>query len=322
MDTIAAAKRGPATGTDPLGAMLAEAGLVNGWHKDEPSLWPLPRKEFRPAHWSYAEARAVLDAAGAVVSTELAERRNVILANPIPGNRYATAKTLVSAYQMVKPGETARSHRHSANALRLVLDAEPGMYTIVEGRRIPMLPGDVLLTPNWHWHGHSNESATNGYWLDFLDVPLVHLLGPMFFEHHPEGLERAAPVDAASPMRFSAAAIREQLATAPETVPGRREIELGPPALASIGLKVLRLVPRSSFRHGPVTANALFAVIDGEGACDVDERGFVWRRGDVIAVPAGCRMICRTAAETCLLRVSDAPVLQNLGWLRAIPAGA
>ena len=194
--------------TNALAAMMAQAGVVNGWNKAEPSLWPLPKKHFLPAHWSYANARAVLDAAGAVVSTEFAERRNVILANTVPGNSYSTVRTLVSACQMVKQGETARSHRHTANALQLVLDAEPGMFTIVEGKRIPMMPGDVLLTPNWHWHGHSNESPANAYWLDFLDVPLVHFLGPMLFEHHPDGMERHAPVDAASPMRFSWEAIR------------------------------------------------------------------------------------------------------------------
>lgn len=315
----AVARRELAGGRGTLDAMMAEAGVVNGWHKDEPSLWAQPRKHFLPAHWSFAEGRAVLDAAGAVVSTELAERRNIILANPVPGNHYATVSTLVSAYQMVKPGETARSHRHSANALRLVLDAEPGMYTIVEGKRIPMLPGDVLLTPNWHWHGHSNESPANAYWLDFLDVPLVHLLGPMFFEPHPDGLERDAPVDAASPMRFSWDTIRTRVAEAPETVPGRWEIELGRPALASTSLKVMRLARRSSFRHGPVTSNSIFAVIEGEGACDVDERGFVWRRGDVVAVPSGCTMTCRTSAESHLLRVSDEPLFRTLSWLRAIP---
>ena len=303
-----------------LDAMMAEAGVVNGWHKDEPSLWPLPKKDFRPAHWSFGQGRAVLDAAGPLVSTELAERRNIILANPVPGNRYATVRTLVSAYQMVKPGETARSHRHSANALRLVLDAEPRMYTIVAGKRIPMLPGDVLLTPNWHWHGHSNESPANAYWLDFLDVPLVHLLGPMFFEHHPDGIERDAPVDVTSCMRFSWDTIRARLAEAPARVPGRQEIELGSPALASTSLKVMRLARRSSFRYGPTTSNSIFAVIEGEVACDVDERVFVWRRGDVVAVPSGYTMTCRTSTESFLLRVSDEPLFQNLDWLRAIPS--
>ena len=120
-------------------------------------------------------------------------------------------------------------------------------------------------------------------------------------------------------MRFSWNSIRERLASAPETVPGRRESELGSPALPSMSFKVLRLAPRNSFRRGPVTANAIFAVMEGEGACDVDERAFVFKRGDVIAVPAACRMICRTTAETYLLRVSDEPLLRDLGWLRAIP---
>jgi gentisate 1,2-dioxygenase len=319
MATRAAGKLDLSAGQQSLAAMMAQAGVVNGWHKDEPSLWPSPKRHFVPAHWSYAQACTILDAAGAVVSIELAERRNVILANPIPGNRYATVRTLVSAYQMVKPGETARSHRHSANALRLVLDAAPGMYTIVEGRRIPMMPGDVLLTPNWHWHGHCNESNANGYWLDFLDVPLVHLLGPMFFEHHPAGIERDAPLYAGSPMRFPWETICRRLADAPVLVPGRREIALETPALATIGLKVMRMACRSSFRHGPTTASAIYAAIEGEGACDVDERGFVWARGDVIAVPSGATMICRTSADSTLLRVDDEPLFERAGWLRSVP---
>jgi len=49
---------------------------------------------------------------------------------------------------MVLPGEAARSHRHTPNALRLVVDAAPGNYTVVNGKKLPMRPGDVLLTPN------------------------------------------------------------------------------------------------------------------------------------------------------------------------------
>ena len=86
-------------------------------------------------------------------------------------------RTLVAAYQMIMPGEWARSHRHTPNALRLILDAEPGTYTEVDGVKIAMEPGDVLLTPNWSSHGHGNDSRACAYWLDFLDVPLVQLLG-------------------------------------------------------------------------------------------------------------------------------------------------
>ena len=113
--------------------------------------------------------------------------------NPAGGS-YATSRTIVAAYQMIMPGEKARSHRHTPNALRLIIDAEPGAYTIVNGERLSMMPGDVVLTPNWCWHGHGNDSRACAYWLDVLDVPLVHLLEPMFFEPHPDEFEKETVV--------------------------------------------------------------------------------------------------------------------------------
>src|SRR3954468_12634989 len=172
-----------AANMDELLELLSREQVVPGWAKREPSLYPSPKLNFVPAHWSFQEfGRAALDAAGRYVSTEHAERRNLILYNPVKGNDYATTKTLISAYQMVLPGEVAFSHRHTPNALRLVVDTGPKAYTVVEGKKIPMVPGDVLLTPNWCWHGHANESDRPSYWIDFLDVPIVHMIGPMFFE--------------------------------------------------------------------------------------------------------------------------------------------
>jgi gentisate 1,2-dioxygenase len=125
---------------EELLSLLGRAGIENGWAKREPSMYAKPKKAFIPAQWEWAQARAALDAAGRFVNTELAERRNLILNNPVPGNFYPTVTTLVSAYQMVKAGEVARSHRHTANALRFVAQAEPGMYTVVDGKKIPMEP--------------------------------------------------------------------------------------------------------------------------------------------------------------------------------------
>src|SRR5207248_4652305 len=92
-------------------------------------------------------------------------------------------------YQMVKAGEKARSHRHTAAALRLVIEAKPGTYTVVDGARVDMAPGDVVLTPSWCWHGHDNESDASSCWIDFLDVPFVQHSEAMFFEPHPGGFE-------------------------------------------------------------------------------------------------------------------------------------
>jgi gentisate 1,2-dioxygenase len=82
--------------------------------------------------------------------------RATFVVNPATGNTYATTRNIVGAYQMIQPGETARS---TPAALRLVLDAAYDVYTVVDGKRVEMTPGDVVLThsarngsrrPNWH----------------------------------------------------------------------------------------------------------------------------------------------------------------------------
>src|SRR5437763_7289371 len=110
-----------------------------------------------------------------------------MMVNPMYGKTYPATRHLVAAYQCVLPGDTARTHRHSAAALRLVLAGKPGTYTVVNGTRIDMAPGDVVLTPSWSWHGHVNESDTTSYWIDFLDIPFIQLSEAMFFEPHPSG---------------------------------------------------------------------------------------------------------------------------------------
>lgn len=308
-----------AANMEQLYALLAEAGMGPGWNKPEPSLWPAPRKNFLPAHWSFGLSRAALDAAGRYVSTELAERRNLILANPVPGNDYATVRTLIAAYQMVKPHETARSHRHTPNALRLVLDAAEKTYTIVDGVKIPMAPGDVLLTPNWAWHGHSNESDQCAYWIDVLDVPMVHFLEPMFFEAHPQRLEQTDRVDAASAYRFAFKDVLARLDRAQDVEPGRRVVELGPPHLDTVGLFMHRIDAGCSYAAGRTTAHSIYAVVEGAGRSDIDGVEIRWSRGDVIAVP-GWRPARHEAFERShLLRVTDEPLMRRLNWLREAP---
>lgn len=317
MTTLTSRDFNRAASMDELYALLEKAGIENGWNKKEPSLWPLPKDDFRPAHWTYELAKPALDAAGRFVNTELAERRNLILNNPAPGNTYPTVRTLVAAYQMVKSGETAKSHRHTANALRLVLDAKPDTYTIVGGKKIPMEPGDVLLTPNWSWHAHANESDGDAYWMDFLDVPTVHLLGPMFFEHHPDGIEKTDSVDDHSPYRFPWRITQTRLDTASETSPGVRQIALEP-FMATIALHVIRFEAGAQWRLPATTSSAILAIMDGAGECAFESAKFKWRRGDAIAAPLGKTCSWLASERSHVLCASDAPLLEKLDWLRPV----
>jgi gentisate 1,2-dioxygenase len=308
---------------------LDKVGMGPGWNKPTPSLWPAPLRTFVPAHWRYEIARGALDAAGRLINTALAERRNLILFNPAEGNTYGTVRTLVAAYQMIMPGDWARVHRHTPNALRLILDAEPGTYTEVDGVGIAMEPGDVLLTPNWSTHGHGNRGSACAYWLDFLDAPLVQLLEPMFFEAVEDEETRAdapaaepgparAPATTDSPFVFT---LKDTLHRLGEAKPEPRgpfatQIELGHPALATTALYMMRLgpgVPTAPYR---TTANNIYAVVRGEGASDIDGQRFEWRRGDVIAAPAWRPHWHEASGDAILLRVTDEPVMQRFGWWR------
>ena len=319
MSAVTANDYDQAASIEELYALLGKAGIENGWNKPEPSLWPLPNRDFIPAHWSYKEAKAALNAAGRFVNTELAERRNLILANPIEGNAYPTVRTLVCAYQMVKAGETAKSHRHTANALRLVLDTGENTFTIVDGKKIPMVPGDVLLTPNWSWHAHANESDEHAYWMDFLDVPMVHLLGPMFFEHHPDGIEAADEITVQSPCRFPFEETVERLAATSEFQPGCRIIELGEPAMATISLKVIRMDAGAVCTFEPSTLSAIYSPMQGAGKVAMEGDIFDWGRGDSIAGPSAYPQRWEAAEESYLLQVSDEPLLSRLDWLKPVP---
>jgi len=307
---------------ETLYGRLGERSIGAGWAKPTPSLYPEPYKTYLPFHWRWEEGRAALDAAGRLINTELAERRNLILYNPVEGNTYATVRSLITAYQMILPGEKARSHRHTPNALRFILEGE-GSYTIVDGQRLDMRPNDVLLTPNWCWHGHASEARGPCYWMDCLDVPLVQFLEPMFYEQHPDTYEKIRVTPEKSPFIFTWESVQAGLDAAAPDPEGRhgRRIELGSPAMASIGLHMNRMESGTRTRPTRTTANQIFCVAEGEGTTTVDGESFDWKRGDMVAIPGWRPFEHRIADDATLFEMSDEPLMRALGWLRTADAG-
>jgi len=58
---------------DDLDHRLRQMGMVAGWNRSTPRLDS--SATFRPHHWSYAQAKTAIDAAGPLISTDVAERR-------------------------------------------------------------------------------------------------------------------------------------------------------------------------------------------------------------------------------------------------------
>ncbi len=305
-----------ATGLDALYPVLDANRMTAGWHKKRASLWAEPRTEFRPRHWSYEVGALALDQAGRWMDTEMAERRNLLLFNPVGDNDYDTVRTLVSAYQMVKPGEHARAHRHSPNALRLVVDAGPGCYTVVDGVKLPMQSGDLLLTPGNSWHSHFNLGDANAYWIDFLDVPLVHRLEPMFVEHLPAGTQPITSSPAEHPYYFPRSAVLGNL-DAVKALQGVKHLRLD--TAASIKTVAITYHQLAAGAHESVKANTasrIVSVVAGRGSASVGGQHFEWSRGDVIAVPSWTPYAFTTNDGALLVEVSDEPVLRMLGFYR------
>jgi gentisate 1,2-dioxygenase len=304
--TVKTSAAGIAT-LEELYPILDAGDMEPGWNKAEPSLWPEPRSAYSPRLWKYEHARAALETAGHLIGTDFAERRNLILFNRVASNRYATARTIVAAYQMIKAGERARSHRHSPNALRLVLEACDGAFTVVDGERIDMRVGDVVLTPGWSWHGHGNDGVADAIWIDFLDVPLVHLLEPMFFEPLPSGLQTVETQTATSPHLFSWVAIDESLQNT-------ATIELEAPSIRTLALRMQRLELGSTCAVPRTTANVVYAVVEGAGHSVIAGKTFEWHRGDVFVVPPWNTQTHAASERATLFSVSDEPVMRMLGF--------
>src|SRR5437899_4143824 len=96
-------------------------------------------------------------------------------------------QSLYAGLQLILPGETAHTHRHTASALRFILEGS-GAYTSVDGERMTMKPGDFILTPFWSFHDHGNPGTEPVVWLDGLDIPIVNMFDTSFFEKHEEEL--------------------------------------------------------------------------------------------------------------------------------------
>ncbi len=156
---------------------LTELNLVPLW----PSLrgvMPahLPPRKTQATHWSYQKVKPLLLRAGELTPIEKAERRVLVLANPGHGlDKMQASAAIYLGLQLLMPGEWAPSHRHTPNAVRMVVEGE-GAWTTVEGEKCLMSRGDLILTPTGLWHEHGHEGSDPVIWLDVLDLPLVYYM--------------------------------------------------------------------------------------------------------------------------------------------------
>jgi gentisate 1,2-dioxygenase len=189
---------------DAFYGRIGSQSLAPLWEVLKGLVPPEPRPTPKTHIWHYETVRPYLMEAGALLTAEEAERRVLVLENPsFPGQSRATA-TLYAGVQLVLPDEVAPAHRHTASALRFVLESKGG-FTAVSGEKTTMMPGDFVITPSWAWHDHGNVSDAPITWMDILDLPIVNFFEAGFAEHYNDKAQAIGRPEGDSLARFGAA---------------------------------------------------------------------------------------------------------------------
>jgi 1-hydroxy-2-naphthoate dioxygenase len=330
---------------------LAEYSLGGHWQPREknpdlvPHLWP-----WSIIHSCLMESGEVIKLGGI---DDAAKRRTVQLVNPSLTNKKATTRTLQMSIQLVKPGERAECHRHTAAALRFVVESDGTGYTNVEGEQMLMEPGDLVLTPNWTWHDHLNAGKHNLVWLDVLSVPLISHLDANFHENYAEG--PAQPIikrDGYSRQQYGAIRPRmtnvtnaalpynykwrdtlralNDIAAAGESDPHDGVLLeyahpiTGGPTMPTIGCWVQMIPPGESTSAHRHTSSTIYHVLQGEGLALVGpkkgaEKELAWNAHDCFFVPSWNWHHFENKSKkdpAILFSVTDRPVLEGLSLFR------
>lgn len=141
------------------------------WRMEKDILPWSPQPKAIPWLWKWSNLFDIAQRSGDLVPiTRGGDRRAVALSNPgLGGLPYATP-TLWAAVQWLNGGEVAPAHRHTAQAVRFIIDGR-GAYSTVEGDKVYLERGDLVINPPWYWHDHGSDSDEPSIWIDGLDIP-------------------------------------------------------------------------------------------------------------------------------------------------------
>lgn len=338
-----------------LDESMRAAHLTPLW-KLESEIMPLsPQPKTQAWLWRWDELYGIAARAGELVGVERGgDRRAIALSNPgLGGLPYATP-TLWAAVQWLNGREVAPAHRHTSQAIRLIVDGA-GSYSTVEGDKVFLERGDLVLTPPWMWHDHGSESAERAIWVDALDIPLNNYLDASFFEPHTAESQEITEQLNGTVLKYGVGQMRpsweprateypplsaykwadteralENLAQADADPFDDVSLEYinphtGGPVMRTFGCRMQMLRPGTHTRAHRHTGTTVYLAFEGAGATIIDGVRFDWSQGDMFVLPswAAHEHLNGSSSERALLfSVHDTPLLEAVDKFRVQALGA
>ncbi|GJD01408.1 gentisate 1,2-dioxygenase [Colletotrichum higginsianum] len=220
------------------------------------------------------------------------------------------------------PNETAKAHRHTAFAMRFIIEGNGG-FTAVHGKRIAMNRGDVILTPTWNWHDHGKDGSGPMIWLDGLDLPNFTHFPVHFVEHFSSPRYPADDVDTSqSPIVFPWSRMKASLDSEAGQYVTRRYLRAdGSEVSKVLGGCAARLDAGATSPLFQETASSVYHVVEGSGQTRIGDKVFVWKKGDTFCIPSWyCYQHSADeglGSPVYLYRFDDTPMLKSLGFYRS-----
>lgn len=327
------------------GALWTVANKIEPWE---------PVSQSVPVVWRYQDLRSQVLRSVDLVTPEKAGRRVIYLNNPGRQDVSAAVGWLYAGLQVMHPGEVASAHRHSASAIRFIMEGA-GAYTVVDGHKMTLGANDFVLTPNgtWHEHGVAAEGSPC-IWQDGLDIPFVNAMEANFYEVHPE-LSQAVtyPVDdmtktwgnpgltpgllpgggtwtkGYSPLfKYEWLPTYDALTkyagcTDGSPFDGVLMEYVNPathgPVMQTMGASMQMLRPGEHTKAHRHTGSFLYHVAKGRGHSIINGKRYDWQERDIFCVPSWAwheHVNGASSDDACLFCLSDLPVMRALGLYR------
>lgn len=327
---------------DDFATILEDANILPLWDRYHDILPLEPTSPDNPMQWRWSDVGPFVERAARDVSMENAVRRVLMLVHPAFNGQPFTTTNLFAGIQILEPGEAAPMHRHSPSAMRFIMQGGGGA-TMVNGQRCEMDDGDLILTPNWAWHEHVNDSDKRIVWLDALDVPLASNLGTLFSEHtgsnefpcdksmlSDDAFAAAGlvPVNDAPDMPYSPMFRYPWTRTImafqdmPVDDDGAKRLRYtnpvdGGPVILTLDSYAWELSRGAETRTARSSANAVCLVVDGEGVSQIGGETIQWQRNDVFTVPHWRWASHKAVSDTAhIFMFTDREVIKRLHFLR------